>query len=190
MRKNFVEDQHFEQIDFTQKAWEKGDYEKCTFTDCDFSNARLTDTRFAECTFIRCNLSMVKLNQTALQDIHFKSCKLLGIDFDVCENFLFAVAFDGCTLNHASFIKMKLKNSKFENSMLQEVDFTEADLGGVAFDNCDLTRATFERTILENADFRTANHYSIDPEHNKIKKAKFSAKGLIGLLEKYGIQVF
>ena len=59
----------------------------------------------------------------------------------------------------------------------------------MVFKNCDLTRAKFEFSILEKADFRTANHYSIDPERNKIKKAKFSAQGLIGLLEKYGIEV-
>lgn len=190
MKKNFIEDQSFKKIDFTLEVLTKGDYEHCTFIDCDFSNTSLSEIRFSECKFIDCNLSMVKMNKTALQEIEFKNCKLLGIDFDTCEEFLFAVTFDSCLLNHASFIKMKLKNSTFDNCILHEVDFTEADLSGIVFSNCDLTRAKFERTVLEKADFRTAIHYAIDPENNKIKKAKFSAKGLIGLLGKYGIEVF
>jgi fluoroquinolone resistance protein len=57
------------------------------------------------------------------------------------------------------------------------------------FDNCDLTRATFDRSVLEKADFRTSYNYSIDPENNKIKKAKFSLLGVSGLLDKYDIAI-
>jgi fluoroquinolone resistance protein len=59
----------------------------------------------------------------------------------------------------------------------------------VIFDNCDLKNAAFDQTILEKADFRTAFNYSIDPDNNKIKKAKFSISGLTGLLEKYNIEI-
>ena len=57
------------------------------------------------------------------------------------------------------------------------------------FDHCDLSQAVFDRTILEKADFRTSYNYSIDPENNKIKKAKFSMTGISGLLAKYDIEV-
>jgi fluoroquinolone resistance protein len=43
--------------------------------------------------------------------------------------------------------------------------------------------------MLEKADFRTSNGYSIDPEMNRIKKAKFSLEGVAGLLDKYDIEV-
>ena len=39
------------------------------------------------------------------------------------------------------------------------------------------------------ADFTTAHNYSIDPEINKIKKAKFSLSQLPGLLDKYDIVI-
>jgi hypothetical protein len=52
-----------------------------------------------------------------------------------------------------------------------------------------LTRARFERTVLEKVDFRTSYNYSIDPELNRIKNAKFSIVGIIGLLDKYDIEV-
>ena len=72
---------------------------------------------------------------------------------------------------------------------MQEVDFTEADLTEVVFDYCDLSGAIFDNTLLEKADFRTAYHYTINPEINKIKKAKFSIAGIAGLLRKYDIEI-
>jgi hypothetical protein len=42
---------------------------------------------------------------------------------------------------------------------------------------------------LEKADFRSAYNLSIDPEKNKIKKAKFSSTCLTELLEKYNIDI-
>jgi uncharacterized protein YjbI with pentapeptide repeats len=84
---------------------------------------------------------------------------------------------------------LKLKKTRFKNSNLSEVDFTEADLTNSLFENCDLSGARFERTILEKADLSTSHNYSIDPELNKIKKAKFSILGIAGLLDKYDIEI-
>jgi uncharacterized protein YjbI with pentapeptide repeats len=72
---------------------------------------------------------------------------------------------------------------------LHEVDFSECDLTSALLDNCDLLNATFDRTIIEKADFRTAYNYSIDPDNNRIKKARFSKSGIAGLLQKYDIQI-
>ena len=87
------------------------------------------------------------------------------------------------------FYNKKLKGTKFKNCSLHEVDFTETDLTNPTFDNCDLMGAIFRNSILEKADLRTAFHFSIDPEANRMKKAKFSRMGLDGLLHKYGIDV-
>lgn len=84
---------------------------------------------------------------------------------------------------------MKIKNTRFKNSNLSEVDFTEANLTSAVFDICELHAAKFENTILEKADLRTARNYSIDPIVNKIKKAKFSVHGIVGLLDKYDIEI-
>ena len=73
--------------------------------------------------------------------------------------------------------------------MLHEVDFTDADLSGSSFDNADLLHASFYNTNLEGADLRTASTYAIDPEVNRIQKARFSINGLPGLLLKYKIKV-
>ena len=85
--------------------------------------------------------------------------------------------------------RLNLKNTQFTDCNLQETDFTGTDLTGATFDNCDLTRATFDHTILEKADFRSAYNFSINPETNRIRKARFSLAGLVGLLDVYGIEI-
>jgi uncharacterized protein YjbI with pentapeptide repeats len=114
---------------------------------------------------------------------------MLGLNFDRCNEFGLAISFENCTLNHASFYQTKIKATLFKNCQLQEVDFTECDLSYAVFEHCECSKAIFENTVLEHADLRSAQHYSIDPEKNKIKKARFSVFGLAGLLEKYGIEV-
>jgi fluoroquinolone resistance protein len=49
--------------------------------------------------------------------------------------------------------------------------------------------STFDRTNLEKADFRTSFNYSISPESNRIKKARFSLSGIAGLLDGYDIEI-
>ena len=114
---------------------------------------------------------------------------MLGLRFDTCNQFALSFGFERCILNHSSFYQTKLKKTNFKDTQLNEADFTGCDLSTAIFDNCDLKDATFEGTILEKADFRTAYNYTINPETNRLKKAKFSLAGLPGLLAKYGIEV-
>ncbi|MFA6875138.1 MAG: pentapeptide repeat-containing protein [Parabacteroides sp.] len=114
---------------------------------------------------------------------------MLGLHFDDCNQFGFSISFNHCILNHTSFYKTKLKNISFIDSQLREVDFSACDLSHALFSNCDLASATFDHTNMEGADFRTAFHYSIDPENNRVKKAKFFIMGLPELLEKYDLKI-
>lgn len=181
----YITDKTFDRVE----ALNKGEYDNCVFNGCNFANYDLSEFKFMDCTFNSCNLSMVKLNKTALRDVKFNECKLLGLRLDTCYGLGLSLSFDGCQLNHASFYNIKIKNTVFKNSNLQEADFTKADLTGALFDNCQLALATFDETILEKADLRSAHHYSINPESNRIKKAKFSILGVPGLLTKYDIEI-
>lgn len=184
-----------DQAYFTEKDFdgieklEKGEYEECTFKNCNFSNADLSEINFAECTFEQCDLSMAKIVNTIFREVKFENCKLLGLHFENCNDLLFSADFDGCQLNLCSFYKRSMKNTNFKNCNLQEADFTESDLTGSTFDSCDLTGVTFENTVLEKSDLRSSFNYSIDPELNRIKKAKFSLTGITGLLDKYDIEI-
>ena len=187
MEKTYFEDQTYEGIDYSDKPLPPGEYEYCNFNHCNFSNTDLSNINFTGCKFNGCNLTMSKLIKTGLRDISFTDCKLLGLHFDKASEFLLEVKFENCVLHLCSFYKLKLKKTSFIQTKLQEVDFTESDLTQSSFDHCDLAGSIFENTILEKADFRTASNYSIDPELNRIKKAKFSVMGVLGLLNKYDI---
>ncbi len=114
---------------------------------------------------------------------------MVGLQFEKCNEFGFAVKFENCQLNHSSFYGMKLNRCSFNNSILEGIDFIEANLAGSALTNCNLSKALFENTNLEKADLRGSANYSIDPETNRIKGAKFSLPEVGGLLDKYGISI-
>ncbi len=185
----YIQDQTYTKQDFSKQPLPVGEYENCIFKNCIFENVDLSNMIFTECEFKDCNISTAKIVQTAFREVKFKTCKLLGLHFDNCNTFLLAVGFEDSILNLSSFYKLNLKKTKFINCSLHEVDFTEADLSHSTFDNCDLGGATFDHSIIEKADFRLAFNYIIDPESNKIKKAKFSSSGIIGLLNKYNIEI-
>jgi len=189
MEQVFIDNQTYDKADFKANPLKKGEYESCTFKNCNLSEADLSGMRFIDCNFLNCNLSLAKLSKTALQDIKFKDCKMLGLRFEHCDKFNLSVGFENCQLNHSTFYQLKLKKTIFRNTQLQECDFTEADLTAAIFDECDLAKSTFENTNLEQADLRSADNYSIDPELNRVKKARFSVQGLPGLLGKYDISI-
>ncbi len=189
MNTKLIDNKTFEKIDYTENNLPKGEYEHCTFTRCIFHKADLSHIVFNECIFDSCDFSLVNMKSTALRGVKFLNCKLLGVRFDECNEFLFSAHFENCMLKFSSFHKLKLKQTQFQTCNLQESDFTETDLSGSIFETCDLQRTLFDHTNLEKVDFRSSYNYSIDPEKNRIKKAKFSQTGVIGLLDKYDIEI-
>lgn len=189
MDKIYIEDKTFDSKVFSGTGLAVGEYELCKFINCDFSNSKLADIDFTECIFTGCNLSMANLTRTGFRDVQFKDCKMMGLHFENCSEFLFEVGFENCVLSLSSFYKRKLKKTQFRASVLHEVDFADADLSNAVFDKCDLSGAIFDNTLLEKADFRTAYNYEFDPAANKIKKAKFSVPAVVRLLDKYDIDI-
>ena len=190
-RKNneVIENKIFENIAFGEENPIDGVYEECRFLHCNLNNADLSVVTFRNCIFDSCDLSLAKLRETSFQEVRFENSKLLGLQFCDCRELLLEFEFEQCMLKLSNFQRLNLKNTKFTDCNLQEADFTGTDLTGATFDNCDLMRATFDHTILEQADFRTAYNFSIDPATNRIRKARFSLAGAVGLLDVYGIEI-
>jgi fluoroquinolone resistance protein len=189
MQEQYTEGEDFNGINFLEEGLSKGEYEKCTFNNCVFTGADLSSISFIDCEFVHCDLSMAKVVETAFREVKFTTCKMLGLHFDNCNAFLLSVNFEGCQLNLSSFYQLSLKNSLFKNCTLHEVDFSEADLTSATLYNCDLAGAIFDQTSLEKADLRYSYNFSIDPEKNRIRKAKFSQEYVAGLLYKHDISV-
>ncbi len=185
----YIKEKKINKIDCKEKNLKKGEYENCDFINCDSANTDLSEIVFTDCEFIGCNLSLAKLTKTAFRECKFKDSKMIGLNFENCNEFGLSFVIENCSLNHSSFYKLKIKKTIFKNSQLQETDFTECDLTSSLFDNCDLMRAIFYNTIIEKVDFQTSFNYSFDPEINRIKKSKFSLSGAKGLLSKYDISI-
>ena len=189
MNPEFIEQELFTNQDYTESSLGKGAYENCSFRDCNFTGYELSGVILMECTFTGCDLSNVKVKQTAIQETIFKDCKMLGFHFDSCAQIGLTFRFENCQLDHSSFYQVKLNHTVFINCSLKEVDFTEADLRNTILDKCDLLGATFEHTNLERANLSTASNYSIDPEINPLRGARFTLPSVLGLLHKYQIEV-
>lgn len=187
--KESILDQTFKNKNFSDQKLPSGEYDNCTFMNCNFSKTDISVVTFLECKFDTCNFNETMLKETSFQNVIFIDCKLLGTDFSICNNFLFAVEFNRCNLDYTSFYNFNIKKTVFKDCSMKEVDFTETILTGSQLDNCDLTGAIFERTIAEKVDFRTAKNFVIDPEINNLKKARFATLGLIGLLAKYDLDI-
>ncbi|MEO0727581.1 MAG: pentapeptide repeat-containing protein [Bacteroidota bacterium] len=182
-------DEHYKQKDFLSETLSPGTYDNCQFTSCQFTGLDLSGFRFTECQFEDCDLSNVILTKTALQEVVFLRSKLLGIHFSACRTFRLELKFEHCVLDYSSFVGLPLPGTTFLECQIREADFREADLSKSSFEKSNLSRSQFEYTNLEGADLRTAIHFLINPEENRLKGAQFSASNLSGLLAHYGLKI-
>ncbi|MFY7816609.1 MAG: pentapeptide repeat-containing protein [Chryseobacterium taeanense] len=179
----------FLNINYSERKLHQREFYKCTFRNCNFTKSDLRSNTFEDCVFENCNFTMAIVDGVRFKNALFKESKLMGIDFSQCNSFMFSFCFEECQMDYSTFYGTTLKNTRFFKCRLTETDFTEADLKAAVFDQSDLSGTRFHHTDLQKADFRTALNFSIDPDVNKMKKAKFSAFYLGGLLSKYDLDI-
>jgi fluoroquinolone resistance protein len=163
----------------------KGTYESVEFRSCTFTD--ISGINFTDCLFTSCNLGNATVGKSKMQDVKFLDCKLIGINFFQVQEFGFAIDFENCLLDFASFDHKKMNKSSFKNCRLHGANFSQADLSKATMENCDLLDAIFSYTILNGIDFTTNRNFTIDPQLNQIKKARFSSSSLAGLLSRFEI---
>ena len=184
-----IEDTTFERIDFTSHPMEDQYFEYCQFKDCNFSNLKLTDYKFVDCQFFGCDFSNTKLVNTTLNHAKFDSCKMIGLDFEVCSVFLFSIECKRCNLDHSSFYTRLLNSSSFDECSMCDVDFTKSDLTQAKLVHCHLEGAIFEESVLIKTDFSGSTSISLDPEKNKLQGATIDLGCLPNLLQKYKLKI-
>jgi fluoroquinolone resistance protein len=186
---DFIEDKEFTKEDLDAGRFTVAIYEYCTFSHCDLSDAILNNSEFVECKFNFCNLSNAKVEKASFRTVAFTDSKLTGIDFSLCNQLMLEVSFDNCLLDYVSFMRLDLRKTVFNNCSMIRTFLDNADLSSSSFNNCNLENAVFIGTNLEKADLSTSYNFIIDPEENRVKKAKFSLYGAVGLLTKYGVVI-
>ena len=71
--------------------------------------------------------------------------------------------------------------------MVKECDFVDADLTGSDFFKSNLQGSLFHHTNLSKVNLVDAKDFSINPENNKLKKAKVSMTEAVVLMKYMGL---
>lgn len=182
-------DKIFTNINNAGETLKNSEFINCSFINCDFTKSILSYNDFVDCQFTQCNFSLCTVVGTGFKDARFYQSKIMGVDFTKCNKFMFSFHFQDCTLDYSVFYGTKLRKTSFINCSLREVDFETTDLTAAQFLECDMTGTRFMQSTLEKVDFRTALNFNIDPETKKLKRARFSALNLSGLLLKYNLDI-
>lgn len=186
MSKAYFDEEVFEGM---EKEVQPGEYTDCQFVRCSFANSDLSGYIFEDCEFTECDLSNIQLKNTALKNVKFDQCKMIGLPFHDCHEFLLEMSFNQCQLDYSSFNGLKITNTQFTKCECKEVDFENSNLSKSVFKETDLQGAVFINCDLSGANFISANNYSINPTNNILRKAIFSRFNIIGLINHLDINL-
>lgn len=162
----------FEGEKFVDQKWDKEDWSLDRYIDCKFKNCYLYNVKVDECFF---------------QDVEFSDCQLIGVDFSRISSFATSLSFKRSLLKVCSFYDLDLKGSIFEDSKLEDLDFTSANLHKASFRKSVCSRCLFWQTNLQEVDFSKACGYEIDPGNNRIRMAIFEMPEVLNLLRSFDI---
>lgn len=179
-------DQTFESLDAREMTIEDLSFENCTFVDGQFAGAELLRCRFMDCVFKKCDLSNTEVTASQFRDVRFEESKLVGVNWPKANSVSF-LDLENCVMNYSNFIGLDLRKSKIRSCTAREVEFAQANLTEVDARGTDFAGSTFSSTNLTKADLRGAINYSIRPNDNTLKKARFSLPEATSLL--YGLDI-
>jgi len=173
--------------DFLKIKW--NELKNILFRWIDFLSHNFGFTEFWDCIFDWCNLSLIDIENTLLQNVEFKNCKIVWVNFSIKEKELISINFKNCSINLSYFSDLKLKNISFEWSEIIECNFRDSNLSKWNFKNCNLDKTIFDKTNLSFTNFIWAKNYSINPTSNILKKAIFSYPEAFWLLNYFDIKI-
>jgi fluoroquinolone resistance protein len=187
--KQSFENQKFSSVSSQGQDVCRKEFSNCVFKSCNFNECAFKSSLFVDCEFICCNLSNINVDNCSFRGVLFDDCKLINVTFAAINPFLLNWAFKKCKIEFCNFGGLKMKHSKFIESVIRGTDFVNVDLDGADFADSDLQNSKFHNAILENANFAGARNYYIDPTGNRLKKARFSAPEVLSLLAPFNIKV-
>lgn len=176
----------FDSVNGKDLAIEDSQFENCSFSKCNFGGAAFKRCKFIDCTFEDCDLSNLQIHGATFRSATFKNCKVVGVNWGNATT-ITHLNFHASVISYAVFSGLDLRKSTIKNSVARETDFAETNLSEVDCSGTDFSGARFSNTNLMKADFRGATNYTIRPDENKLKKAKFSLPEATLLL--YGLDI-
>jgi fluoroquinolone resistance protein len=164
-------------------------FRDCRFVGCDMTGMNMKNCLFSSCDFVRCNLSLLQVDGARFLEAAFQDCKLAGVNFALCDDFLLRLAFEECRLQQCSFAMLSMPGTSFRRCDIQGCDFVQADLTGADFSDSRLTGSLFDNTTLVRCNFRGAQDYAIHVLHNRVAQATFTLPDAMALLAGLGIHL-
>jgi uncharacterized protein YjbI with pentapeptide repeats len=187
--KQVYENQEFQSLSLIGRDFCRKEFSNCVFKSCDFNECNFQGTLFIDCVYNCCNLANIKVDNCNFRGVVFNDCKLINVSFAAINFFLLNWEFRKCKIELCNFGGLKMKRSRFIESIVRETSFINVDLRDSDFAGSDLQGSKFHNALLENVNFVGARNYYIDPSSNKIKKAKFSYPEVLSLLATFDIKV-
>ncbi|HEX2867362.1 MAG TPA: pentapeptide repeat-containing protein [Ignavibacteriales bacterium] len=184
----FYQDDKFTLGQFSNGELREREFTGCSFENINFEKSKFKYVRFEDCTFNKCNMGLIKITGSRFIDCTFKDCKMLGINWQEAEGPV-EIKINRCTLDYSVFYGLDLRRIEITESIAKEVNFENADLSRGNFNGTDFYLSKFKNTNLSSADLRDARNYDINPEFNKIKKARFSMPEVMTLLQCFDIEI-
>ena len=183
--------ERFEGVELHCLTIKKAEFEDCVFISCDFSETFFNSCTFVDCRFENCNLSLMKLTDTKISGSNFISCKMIGIDWTMCDwkSLLISdpIEFTECILNDSNFFGLTLDRVVMKECRAKDVDFRSGTFQKANFSSTDFKGALFGQTHLEYANFTDTKNTQIDILANHLKGAIFNRYEALFLLETMGI---
>ncbi len=78
---DYIIEQQFSDITYSESDIKYKEYEKCIFKNCDYRACKLVDATFIDCQFFDCNFRGTKMNQVSLRNAWFIKCDFTTVDF-------------------------------------------------------------------------------------------------------------
>ncbi len=179
-------DQSFSELEVRDQLFRETIFENCTFLRLRFVDSAFVRCRVIDCTFEECDLSNLSLENSEIRSPVFKDCKLVGVNWTAAASVMHP-EWTGCVLNYGNFGGLDLRKAKMKSCHAREADFADTNFTDTDLRATDFTGARFASTNLTKADLRQATNYSIRPDSNKLKGAKFSLPEATLLL--YGMDI-
>lgn len=168
-------------------------FQDCAFIGCNLRESTLEKCRFERCQFSKCDMSLIKIPATVFKGVHFKECRLMGINWSDANwetgslLDIKRVDFEHCLLDHSLFIDLDLSQTHFMNCRAHHLDFEHANLTRADFSGADLLDSRFENCDLTETNFAHAINYGINASKNTLHRTRFSMPEAISLL--YGLDI-
>jgi fluoroquinolone resistance protein len=168
---DFFADQIFSELAPGPADLSGKELQRCTFRRCKLAESRWAQSKLEDCVFEDCDLTRMVPQALALRGVTFKGSKLMGVDFTDLRP-LPQVTFEGCDLRYASFVKLRLRATRFIGCIAREANFIEVDLTEADFTDTDLTGSVIRGCQLAKTNLSRATGVAFDPQLNKVKGAR------------------